>query len=91
AFEDRLRDEGRSPAMVRKILVSLGSLLSDAQDRGLVARNVVREKSKTRSSGTDRRIEKRKKGKLKVGVDIPTTEEIRSIVMALEGRWRPLF
>lgn len=51
----------------------------------------MREKSKTRSSGTDRRIEKRKKGKLKVGVDIPTTEEIRSIVMALEGRWRPLF
>ncbi len=91
AFEDRLRDEGRSPAMVRKVLVSLGSLLSDAQDRGLVARNVVREKSKTRSSGTDRRIEKRKKGKLKVGMDIPTTEEIRSIVMALEGRWRPLF
>lgn len=91
AFEDKLRDEGRSPAMVRKILVSLGSLLADAQDRGLVARNVVREKSKTRSSGTDRRIEKRKKGKLKVGVDIPTTAEIRSIVSALEGRWRPLF
>lgn len=90
-FEDRLRNEGRSPVMVRKILVSLGSLLSDAQDRGLVARNVVREKSKTRNSGADRRNEKRKKGKLKVGVDIPTTEEIRSIVGVLEGRWRPLF
>lgn len=90
-FEDRLREDGRSPAMVRKILVSLGSLLSDAQDRGLVARNVVREKSKTRSSGADRRVEKRKKGKLKAGVDIPTPAEIRAIVGALEGRWRPLF
>jgi integrase len=42
-FEDRLRLDGRSPAMVRKILTSLGSLLSDAQERGLVSRNVVRE------------------------------------------------
>lgn len=91
AFEDRLREDGRSPAMVRKILVSLGSLLSDAQERGLVVRNAVREKSKTRSGGSDRRVEKRKKGKLKVGIDIPTTAEIRAIVGALEGRWRPLF
>ncbi|MBC2884313.1 site-specific integrase [Ochrobactrum sp. CM-21-5] len=91
AFEDKLREEGRSPAMVRKVLVSLGSLLADAQDRGLVVRNVVREKSKTRTRGADRRVEKRQKGKLKVGVDIPTTGEIRSIIGALEGRWRPLF
>lgn len=89
AFEDKLRAEGRSPAMVRKVLVSLGSLLADAQDRGLVVRNVVREKSKTRSSTS--RQEKRQKGKLKVGVDIPTPDEIRSIIGALEGRWRPLF
>src|SRR3954447_25844622 len=42
-FEDRLRRDGRSPAMVRKILTSLGSLLADAQERGLVARNVARD------------------------------------------------
>ena len=42
AFEDRLAKEGRSPAMVRKILTSLGSILADAQERGLVAQNVVR-------------------------------------------------
>jgi integrase len=41
ALEDRLRRD-RSPAMVRKILTSIGSLLSDAQERGLVAQNVVR-------------------------------------------------
>ena len=43
AFEDRLRQEGRSPVMVRKIIGSLGALLADAQDRGLAARNIVRE------------------------------------------------
>lgn len=91
AFEDRLRSEGRSPAMVRKILVSLGSLLADAQERGHVARNVVREKSKTRQRGTDRRVEKRQKGKLRVGVDIPKPSEIRAIIGALDGRWKPLF
>lgn len=91
AFQDRLRQEGRSAAMVRKVLVSLGSLLADAQERGHVARNVVREKSKTRQRGVDRRVEKRQKGKLRVGVDIPTPAEIRAIIGALEGRWRPLF
>jgi hypothetical protein len=43
SFEDRLRQEGRSPAMVRKILVSLGTLIADAQERGLTARNPVRD------------------------------------------------
>jgi integrase len=37
-FEDRLRTDDKSQAMVRKILTSLGSLLSHAQERGLVAR-----------------------------------------------------
>lgn len=89
AFEDDLRAKDRSPAMVRKILVSLGSLLADAQDRGLVARNVVRDKSRRRSKGKDR-VEKRHKGRLKVGVDIPSREEVKAIVGALQGRWRPL-
>ena len=29
-------------------------------------------------------------GKLKIGVDIPAPGEIRAILAALEGRWRPL-
>jgi integrase len=90
SFEDQLRETGRSGAMVRKILVSLGSLLADAQERGLVARNVVREKSRTRQKGRHRRHERRQKGKLKVGVDIPTRDEIKAIIAALQGHWRPL-
>ncbi|HEV7344391.1 MAG TPA: tyrosine-type recombinase/integrase [Devosia sp.] len=88
-FEDRLLDEGRSKAMVRKVLVSLGSLLTDAQERGLVARNVVRDMRGRRGS-SDRRAEKRAKGRLKAGVDIPTPQEIKAIVGALQGRWRPI-
>lgn len=89
-FEDRLRAEGRSPAMVKKIMVSLGSLLADAQERGKVARNVVRDRSRTRSRASDARAEKRAKGKLKVGVDIPSAKEIKAILTVAKGRWRPL-
>ncbi|MCO6386216.1 site-specific integrase [Aliihoeflea sp. 40Bstr573] len=88
-FEDQLRDGGRSQAMVRKVMVSLGSLLADAQERGLTGRNVVRD-IRGRRKGGDRRQEKRQKGRLKVGVDIPTREEVKAIVGVLEGRWRPL-
>ena len=41
-FRDRLRKDGRSPAMIKRVLGDLGSILSDAQERGLVAQNVVR-------------------------------------------------
>jgi integrase len=88
-FEDKLAKEGRSPAMVRKILTSLGSVLADAQERGLVAQNVVRGlRTHRRGKAADRR----RNGKLKVGVDIPTPDEIRAIVGALDKhtRWRPL-
>ncbi|MBB4003239.1 tyrosine-type recombinase/integrase [Aurantimonas endophytica] len=88
AFEDQLRREGRSVLTVRKVVVSVGSLLADAQERGLVARNVVRDMRGRRSS--DRRQEQRQKGRLKIGLDIPTREEIKAVVGAAEGRWRPL-
>jgi integrase len=76
--------------MVRKVRTSLSALLSDAQERGLVSRNVVRELRRARKRGKERQAEKRQKGKLKVGVDIPAREEIKAIVEAAKGRWRPL-
>lgn len=88
-FEDWLLDSGRSPAMVRKVLVSLGSLLADAQERGLVSRNVVHD-MRGRRGTSDRRAEKRAKGRLRVGVDIPSPDEVRTILPHLAGRWRPL-
>jgi integrase len=98
-FEDKLaagampngaEPQPRSAAMIRKIRVSLSSLISDAQERGLVARNVVRDLRSTRRRGAERRAERRQKGKLKIGVDIPTREEIKAIVGAAQGRWRPI-
>jgi integrase len=83
AFADALQTAGRSPAMVRKVLVSLGSLLGDAQERGLTARNPVRDMRRLR------RVQREGRRKLQVGVDIPTPAEIRSLVNASTGRWRP--
>jgi integrase len=61
-----------------------------APESGLVSRNVVRELGSRRKKGVDRRADRRQKGRLKVGVDIPGREEVRAIVAALKGRWRPL-
>lgn len=89
AFQDTLRAEGRSPAMVKKALSSLGSIFADAIERKLTTRNPVRDMRRSRQ-GKERRAEKRQKGRLKVGEDIPTREEIKALVAALSGRWRPL-
>jgi integrase len=86
-FMDRLRADGRSPDMVKRVTGDLGSILADAQERGQLAQNVVRSMShrkKRRSS------ERRQKLQLKAGVDIPKPEEIKAIVSHLKGRWRPL-
>jgi hypothetical protein len=88
-FEDELRQNGRSPAMVKRVRGSLGALLADAQERGLVARNVVREVGRSRRRGKERHAERRQKGRLRVGVDIPTPDEVRTILSAAKGRWRP--
>jgi integrase len=88
AFEDRLQAAGRSPTMVRYVVRSLGALLADAQERGMIIRNPVRELRGRRRRGGGR--QERRNGKLKIGVDIPTREEIKAIVNAADGRWRPL-
>jgi integrase len=85
-FMDRLRADGRSPAMIKRVVGDLGSILADAQERGLVAQNVVRSLSRKKR----RAAERRQNHKLKVGVDIPSPAEIKAIVAHLLGRWRPL-
>ncbi|MCP3381259.1 site-specific integrase [Bradyrhizobium sp. CCGUVB4N] len=95
-FERKLRDgteteKPRSAAMVKRVRADLGSLLANAQEEGLVARNVVREVRAKRRRGKERQAERRAKPKLRVGVDIPTPLEIRAIVGVLQGKWRPLF
>jgi integrase len=86
AFMDRLRAEGRSPDMVKRVIGDLGSILADAQDRGSVAQNVVRSLARHKR----RPEERRQRANLKVGVEIPTLDEIRAIIAHLDGRRRPL-
>ena len=87
-FEDRLRRDGRSPAMVRRARRLLGALLADAQERGLVAQNVVYSLRKNR-----RTARADGNGKLKIGVEIPAPAEMRTIVGKLDaaaGRHGPV-
>ena len=89
----RLRGQARArqlPAMVRKIRASLSAILSDAQERGLVGQNVVRTLRARRPRGVEAHADRRQKSKLKIGVDIPTPDEIRAIIAHLSGRWRPI-
>ena len=77
--DDLLQDMSR--VMACKVLSSLKSLLRHAQNRGNVAQNVA--------LAVKIKANPRDKKKLEVGVDIPTTDEIRAIIAAA-GRSRPL-
>ncbi|WP_338692815.1 tyrosine-type recombinase/integrase [Bradyrhizobium sp. 26S5] len=88
SFRTKLRDEGRSPAMVRGVMGSLGSLISVAQQRGQAAHNPVRELKRSRRKGSA--SQQRHKPKLKIGVDIPTRDEIRALLATAKGRYLPL-
>jgi integrase len=68
--------------MARKVLASLKSILREAQRRGLVAQNAAQP------ARVD--IKKREQAKLAVGRDIPSKEEIQTILANADGRWRPL-
>ena len=67
--------------MVRKVMVSLSGILSDAQDRGLVAQNVARNRRGARNGAADARAKRR----LEIGTDIPTPAEIRAVIAVLGG------
>ena len=83
-FRDDLLEGGLSRAMARKVLSSLKSLLKDAQRRGNVAQNVALSVKQIDA-------DKRGEGKLRIGIDIPTTAEIRALIAAVSDQWRPLF
>lgn len=71
-----------SRPLARKVLVSLKSLLWEAQRRGEVAQNVA--------TGVTITMDKRAKRKLKAGVDIPTPDEIKRLIEAATGKMRVL-
>ncbi len=84
-FEERLltgdmeAGKSRSKAMTRKIVSSLGSILAEAMERGLVSQNVVRAGKRTR----------RKRGE-RTRPEIPTKDEMRALLAGASDPWRPL-
>ena len=85
-FKTQLRHKGTSPQMIKKITVSLGSIIADAQEHGLVANNAVRELRRNKKRG-DRKVRGEKR-KLVVGTDIPTPDEISKVIAHAPDRWR---
>ena len=82
-FEDKLRAAGRSRSMVKYVVRTLASILDEAQERGLIHRNTARDGSKRRKR---KGAKSSKRGKqLRVGVDIPTPEEIKLILANAES------
>ncbi|PBB91712.1 site-specific integrase [Mesorhizobium sp. WSM3864] len=78
AFADELAKD-RSPAMVKRVVRSLGAIFVEARRRGLAATNPV---SDAKVKTADRRKSKRP--------EIPTKAELRSILLAAEGKHRAL-
>ena len=88
AFIDRLRSEGVSKALAKMIVTSLGSIIADAQERGLASHNPVRDMRKNRGK-RGQKAEARAKP-LELGVEIPEATEIRSILAKAAGRRRAM-
>jgi integrase len=79
AFVDQLAADGRSKEMQKRVLASLSAIVSEAQRRGLVATNNVRDASP---------IKRSKRGESRP--EMPTKDELRAIILATPDRWRPL-
>src|SRR5262249_44391837 len=85
-FRDELLDRdngGASRLLARRVLGGLKAILKDAKRRGNVAQNVALDVNVGLST--------RDKPKLKIGIDVPTREEIgRMLHAASDGRARAL-
>ena len=78
AFADQLREEDRSPAMVRRVVQSLGAIFREARRRGL--------SSTDPTAGIDLHLPDRDDPR----PVIPTKPELQAIISGAVMRWRPL-
>lgn len=78
AFRDKLVEDGRSPAMVKRVLGSLSSIVSDAQRRGLVAVNNVKVGGRTKRGKRER-----------AHIEMPTRDELKALLAATTDKSRP--
>jgi integrase len=78
AFADRLREDGRSPEMVRRVVKSLGAIFREARRRGLSATDPT--------AGLDLHLPGREDPRPVA----PTKAELQAIIAGATGKWRPL-
>lgn len=78
AFADSLRDAGRSPEMIKRVVRSLGAIFKEARRRGLSAA--------APTVGIDLDLPDREDPR----PEIPTKAELQFIIGNATGRWRPL-
>jgi integrase len=90
AFRNALRDKGCSPAMIKKVVVSLGSILANAMDHGRVGRNVVAGQSRS-TRKRQQHNEERHRSEIRAGVDFPELAEVKALIDQADGRFRPFF
>ncbi len=78
-FRDDLVKHGRSPAMVKRVLGSLSSIVSEAQRRGLVAVNNVKAGGRTKRGKRER-----------AHIVMPSREELKAMLKATTDKSRPM-
>jgi integrase len=78
AFADKLREEGRSPEMIRRVVRSLGAIFREARRRGM--------SSTDPTAGIDLHLPDRDDPRPVA----PTKAELQAIIAAAPDRWRPL-
>lgn len=78
-IDDMLQTTSRATA--RKVLTSLGSIVEEAVRRGLAAHNPVRSVKMTKATAEQA---------ASAELEMPTKQELRAILGAASGRWRPL-
>ena len=87
AFQDKLHNDGRSAPMIKGVIRSLGGILADAQERGLIVRNAVRELNGRRRRG----LATTRKPKVESRRRHPAADEMSTLLAAAEGKWKILF
>jgi integrase len=86
-FRNRLRSEGRSPALTKKILVSLYGLVAHAVSHGMASHNPV---VGARNSRRRKQEKRQKKGAISKEDARRMKDDVRAILAKVPDRYRPL-
>jgi integrase len=89
-LESDLRKKGHSRVMTQRCLQTLARVFSDAQERGLCATNPVSDLKRKRGKRGEKKSARDRGKKLKVGVDIPSRQEIKAILEHAPAEWKTL-